>query len=388
VNSIAFRTITIEKLYRELDDGRFAVPKLQRAFVWNGPKAAKLLDSIWRGMPIGTVTIWDTSKNNKNMLRQTAQILPQFRDHNKRVLFVLDGQQRLSVIHQVSRGGERLNGRRQSVDFGRIVFRVTDGEDPPRFQYRKPAPGVWVPLPDVLAANWRRRLNGLTRGQLNRVDRCRKRIRQYRVHLIQVESESLDEARDLFIRINSLGTPLAAADKAFARASQFDLRHKAEETLERLPIGFRNIRAETLLQTWALLDGVRDVGERALEEVTERWNREIERDPNSSRRFTVQWDKLQRAISRSIDCLHQQFQVMDDAMLPSEYMIATLAIFFSERDRPAAPNHLREIRKWFWATAVGQRYSGRGFRQNIPGDAGFFTAGKKQDGEICLRGKG
>ena len=47
--------ITIKKrrvsaLLRDVDAGKFAIPHLQREFVWDGPKAAKLLDSILRGM--------------------------------------------------------------------------------------------------------------------------------------------------------------------------------------------------------------------------------------------------------------------------------------------------------------------------------------------------
>src|SRR5690606_645945 len=53
-------------------------------------------------------------------------------------------------------------------------------------------------------------------------------------------------------------------------------------------------------------------------------------------------------------------------------MLASLSVFFFHH--PAAPNALqrREICKWFWATGVGLRYSGRGYRQNLIADVGFF----------------
>src|SRR5436305_12362796 len=101
MNAIVVKTVPIKQLYKLLAQGCFAIPKLQRAFVWNGKKAAMLLDSVYRGMPIGSLTIWDTSKANKNLLRHTLQILPAFQEHNKRVWFILDGQQRLSVLYQI-----------------------------------------------------------------------------------------------------------------------------------------------------------------------------------------------------------------------------------------------------------------------------------------------
>lgn len=372
MNRMIFKSVPVRRLYLDLDGGKFAVPKLQRAFVWNGPRAAKLLDSIYRGMPIGSVTIWDTGLKNKNMLRQSLHILPPFNDYNKRVWFVLDGQQRLSVLHQIRKGGERENGSHQTVDFDRVVFRVTNSEGEPDFQYRKPIPGVWVPLSTVLSPNWRVILRGLSAGQLARVSRCRDKIRGYRVPVVSVESDSLEDARELFIRINSLGTPLGAADRAFARASEFDLRELAEQTWHLLPHQFRKVRYEILLQALALIGEVEDVGERAFESFIEHWNVRIEKHEGARAEFNKTWKKLSNAISLALEYLNNRFNVLDDGLLPSEYMIATLSVFFYNKGSQPTAGQKQEIKKWFWATSLGQRYSGRGFRDNILKDAGFF----------------
>lgn len=54
---IRIRKCKVTKLLRSVDAGRFAIPHLQREFVWDGPKAAKLLDSIFRAMPVGVILI-------------------------------------------------------------------------------------------------------------------------------------------------------------------------------------------------------------------------------------------------------------------------------------------------------------------------------------------
>lgn len=371
MDSPKFYTTKTKQLYTQLCEGRFAVPKLQRAFVWNGRKAAMLLDSIYRGMPIGSLTIWDTSNRNKNLLRHTLHILPQFKDH-RRVWFVLDGQQRLSVLYRVFDRGDADSGGRETLDFNRIVFRITDGNEQPRFQYRKPVVGEWISVRALLASNWRSRTRELTPGQLNRAALCRRLLRGYKVPIVRVATEDLEEARELFIRINSLGTPLGAADRAFARASRFDLRELANNTWQHLPASFKGLRNEQFLQTRALLDEVGDVGERAFEAVARNWDRRIEKDPSVLKQFTKLWDRQSRAIFRAIDCLRKDFSVLDDGLLPSENMISTLAVFFYHHAALATPRQQIEIRKWFWATAVGQRYSGRGFRDNILRDAKFF----------------
>lgn len=331
-----------------------------------------LLDSVYRRMPIGSLTIWDTSKKNKNLLRHTLGIIPEYRNHNRRVWFILDGQQRMSVLYQIARGGEKQSGLRQKVDFDRVVFRVTGGEKLPRFQYRKPVTNEWVSLSQILSQQWRKHLKGLSPAQVKRAEHCRKTILSYKVPVAMVTSESLDEARELFIRINSQGTLIAAADRAFARAAKFDLRERAADAWSSLPRNFKALGFEMLLQTRALLDDVDEVGERAFEAVTEFWDGEIGRDPKASKRFTFLWDKQQRAIGLAIDCLRHHFHVLDDGLLPSRYMVSTLAVFFYRREAQPSRMQLGEISKWFWSTALGQRYSGRGFRGNIVEDAEFF----------------
>src|SRR4051812_48908953 len=84
-----------------IDKGMFAIPKLQREFVWDGPKAAKLMDSIHSGMPIGSVMLWETPKSQRLHLRTHYHVLPAFSTRNRKVWFLIDGQQRISVLHHV-----------------------------------------------------------------------------------------------------------------------------------------------------------------------------------------------------------------------------------------------------------------------------------------------
>ena len=76
---------TVSQLLGCVSEGRFAIPKLQREFVWDGPKAAKLLDSINAHMPIGVVMIWETPRSQRLFLRHQYHILPAFNPRNTRV---------------------------------------------------------------------------------------------------------------------------------------------------------------------------------------------------------------------------------------------------------------------------------------------------------------
>src|SRR5437867_4440483 len=128
-NNITINKLSTRNLLRRISEGRFAIPKLQREFVWDGPKAAKLLDSIYAGMPIGVVMIWPTPKSQRLFLRQRYHILPRFNDRNSKVWFLIDGQQRISVIHHVREGSALKNARDKNIDFSRVVLSLEKEPD-------------------------------------------------------------------------------------------------------------------------------------------------------------------------------------------------------------------------------------------------------------------
>lgn len=367
--------LTIATLLRRLEEGWFAVPRLQREFVWNGKKAAKLLDSIYRQLPIGSIVIWKAPKSERDLLRSTLHILPPYDPSNREVWFVLDGQQRLSVLYQALKGERKENATHQDVDFGRLVYVMDSAEQESFdsfFRYRRPAAKELVPVSKILQPGWRRRLSHLGKGRLTRVEKCRKRILGYRVPLVVVDSADLEEVRELFVRINSLGTPISAADRAFARAATVDLRQMVHEVLSELPPGFRGVSGQMLLQALALIRGVRDVGERAFEPVLRKIERRATESEREKKEFLRDWGKLRKAIGKAVDYLQAEFHVLDEGFLPSDYMVALLALFFFHHPGAPSKRQKEEIRKWFWATGVAQRYSGRGFRGNILGDAELF----------------
>src|ERR1700678_2578990 len=133
--------VTIRTLRGHLLARRFAVPKLQRNFVWDPGRAAKLLDSIYREMPIGSLFLWEMDRKSANLIRQSAEVLPSFNSANKQIWFVIDGQQRLSVLYQAFEAQVRKNDAGRDIDFGRLCFVVNpdrEQDDAPRVVYRKP----------------------------------------------------------------------------------------------------------------------------------------------------------------------------------------------------------------------------------------------------------
>lgn len=53
-------------------------------------------------------------------------------------------------------------------------------------------------------------------------------------------------------------------------------------------------------------------------------------------------------------------------------MVAILATFFYWSGRGPSAKQREQIRRWFWATTVGSRYSGSNFLRHLPDDLKFF----------------
>lgn len=371
------KVMTLAHLRHHLAVRRFAVPKLQRSFVWDSGRAAKLLDSIYREMPIGSLFLWEMHRRSANLIRQAADVLPVFDARHPRIWFVIDGQQRLSVLHQAFAGEKKENDAGREIDFGRLCFVVTpdsDVEDPPRIVYRKPAGSSLVPLKDILASDWRRRMPSESQQFRKRIEACRKRLLSYPVPVIVVESASLEEIGEVFIRLNSQGMRITSADRAIALMGKMDVRAMANELRQSIrDDGFGLSGVEAILMGFNLIAERPQAGDPPkLEAMAQRWSRKIENDQDEAKRFRGLWDNYKRAFLGAVSYLRRRFPVPNESFLPSANMLATLAVFFYHHRGPPSQVQYGEIQKWFWATGVAQRYSGRGYHENIASDARFF----------------
>ena len=89
---------SIENIISEIKDGEIAIPELQRPFVWSGTQVRDLMDSLYKGYPIGHLIIW---KNPDVKLRDGTL------SSGKKVL--IDGQQRITAIQTAIVGQEILD---------------------------------------------------------------------------------------------------------------------------------------------------------------------------------------------------------------------------------------------------------------------------------------
>ena len=50
----------IRTILDHIDDGTIALPEFQRGYVWNRNQVRKLMDSLYKRHPIGSLLVWVT----------------------------------------------------------------------------------------------------------------------------------------------------------------------------------------------------------------------------------------------------------------------------------------------------------------------------------------
>jgi len=200
-------------------DDEIAVPEIQRPFVWSTIQVRDLMDSLYRGYPIGYIITW---KNPDVRLRDGS------RAQGKKV--VIDGQQRITAMRAAILGMPIIN-KDYAAEKIYIAFH------PIKEEFATLTPAIerdsnWIPDISTIIS----RETGLFE-EVNRyceanpnVDKSLietnieklRAIRNSPIGYIELDAGlDIDVVTDIFIRINSQGTVLSQADFAMSKIASY-----------------------------------------------------------------------------------------------------------------------------------------------------------------------
>ena len=106
-----------------IEADEIAIPEIQRPFVWNSTKVRDLLDSLYKGYPVGYVVAW---QNPNTRLKDGGS------SHGKKI--IIDGQQRIIALKASLRGETVVNDQYKNVNI-KISFHPLEE----RFEVQNPA---------------------------------------------------------------------------------------------------------------------------------------------------------------------------------------------------------------------------------------------------------
>src|SRR5262249_22362971 len=207
---------------------KWSIPEFQRGFVWKPTQVRDLVDSLWRGYPVGTLLVWDSQRSVLTRNVPDGQAPEQW---------LVVGQQRTTAVCILS--GRRPYWWNSKDSWETIVKRFdirfdVDAKTERYFwvasaAHQKVKTSRYIPVSDLFSLDTARsedqktlldlakqvKLDGLCDGMdvtevYTRLDRLRK-IRDAEVVVITVGNE-LEDVVEIFARLNSKGERVREAD--------------------------------------------------------------------------------------------------------------------------------------------------------------------------------
>lgn len=200
----------IETLLTWVKSGEIAIPEIQRPFVWEASKVRDLLDSLYKGFPVGYLIAW----KNPNVKLKDGTV-----STGKRIL--IDGQQRVTALMAGLLGREVL-----TKDYATVRIRIAFHPLEEKFEVFNPAiaknvawisdiSSVFAPDADLidLTDDYSAKNPEADRKKVGKVLQKLRMITNNHVGLIELaEDLDIETVTEIFIRVNSAGVELSQAD--------------------------------------------------------------------------------------------------------------------------------------------------------------------------------
>ncbi len=205
----------IQTLLTWIESEEIAIPEIQRPFVWNAAKVRDFIDSLYFGYPVGYLIAW---RNPSVRLKDGSE------SAGKRIL--IDGQQRVTALLAAMLGRQIVDKNYRKA---RIAIAFHPGEE--RFEVTNPAirrDRAWLAdIAELFAPDTKllRVVDAYCDGNVesNR-DEIYERIERLRgilnnsLGLIDLNADlDVETVSEIFVRINSQGVALNAADFAMSK---------------------------------------------------------------------------------------------------------------------------------------------------------------------------
>ena len=214
-------SITIKGLLGLIEAQDIAIPEIQRPFVWKSSQVRDLIDSLYKGYPTGYIILW----KNPNVKLKNGTI-----SSGKKV--IIDGQQRITALMTSIAAQKVFNSefRETHIKIAFNPFAALDylngDSEAEMFAVQTPAhvksknwiPDIaeifstkfssWTFIPEYIKEN-----PEMSGDDLQTVLNQLKNIETTQIGVIELsEKLDIDVVTDIFIRINSKGTPLSQGD--------------------------------------------------------------------------------------------------------------------------------------------------------------------------------
>ncbi len=343
--------MAVEDVIRLASEGRLRMPGFQRAFRWEPKDRRDLLDSIYRGYPVGTLLLWKNPPSATEAGRPLG-VRGVAKPEGDRYL-VVDGQQRLTTLWEglgrAPEPGEMalvFDIEREEVVSRPLTPDEMEGRPPPRGEGEDlPQVPLHLVLDAALLSAWVP--SWMSIEDKRRYFELGKRIREHKLGLYIVEHADIDALRHVFDRVNSTGKSMRREEVFDAligsQIAQDGNTGLALVNAQLADLGFGAIEPTTILKSFEAIRGDR-VGKL---------------DPRKLDVADAEADLIRtaNALRATVTFLRATAHVPHVEVRPYELPIVVLARFFALHGQPSERS-LILLCRWLWRGSLGERLGG------------------------------
>ncbi len=347
------------KLVDRLLGGEIVLPDIQREFVWSGSKIPRLLDSLYREWPVGSILLWQTRLDIPIKSAAIVQGTPV----GVHPSILLDGQQRMTTLARVMAPDQVPEGQRPpDIRFhpGSREFKTANA-----IQAKDPA---WISVSSILrdGAQFRHLLKPLELPDEKEdswyeiLSDVAKKVRDYHLPVQTVTIDDYEQVAEIFNRVNTGGRPLSKGDLIMgALAARWPGipgkngepevkggRKHIEEFEESLRIRDWSINREVLLRIMSTLSVGSPNHTRLLElKETEQWKK--------------CWTRAVDAVNHAVGFFRDDAGIPVKSLLPTEYVLLLPAVFLEKTNGSfSSPEEREALVRWVLLASAFGHYSG------------------------------
>lgn len=401
--------LTINRVIKDIDAKKYLLPSIQREFVWDTDQIEKLFDSLMMDYPINSFLFWKVSKENTKEFKFYEFLRDYHQRENRHnpkanlngtddIIAILDGQQRMTSLYIGLKGtyAYKLSYKRwdnpkaypkrrlylnllqpaeDREDFKYDFLFLTDDEVKEDHGYRDEDGKrhyFWFPVGEILNITQEEDVNEyLIDNELNALpDKEQAKFankaifrlfgaihRKETISYYLEESQELDKVLNIFIRVNSGGTPLSYSDLllsfATAQWEKLDAREEingAVDELNDIGRGFK-ITKDLLLKASLVLCEFSDIRFKA-----DNFNR------TNMLVIEKKWDSITASMRLALELVasfgfSRENITSNNALIPIAYYISVIGNPANFVDSGKYTEDRKKIKKWFVSSILLRVFS-------------------------------
>ncbi|MEH7502920.1 DUF262 domain-containing protein [Neobacillus drentensis] len=363
------RPLTIKEVINDIHRKRYLLPAIQREFVWDTEQIETLFDSLLRGYPVGAFLFWYVNKENIHKFKFYEFL----RDYHERdnthnveadisgeedIIAILDGQQRLTSLYIGLKGVYAYKLPRMRVDndlaypkrqlYLNLLRESEDYDMTYEFKFlsekeasERSEDTFWFKVGNILSFKETYEINDyLYENELNLADKEKAKFANktlFRLHKAIHETEcinyyleksqELDKVLNIFIRVNSGGTPLSYSDLLLSIATAQWKQRDARKTITSFVDELNNIgdgfdfNKDLILKTCLVLCDFNDIAFKV-----------DNFDSDTMVRIEQLWDSISQSIRLAVQ-LVSSFG-FNYKTLTANYVIIPIAYYLYKKNNP------------------------------------------------------